>query len=342
MKDLKEEVYDKIKENLMSKIDRMQIAIVMDAMAIALDGFRIERESRELVLYEPTNERLLNKFIVSKAVEGLSDRSLETYRGVITSFLKAAKKNIKDITTDDIRVYIAYKKLNKMSGNYLNLIRRSLSSLFQWCVDNGELGDNPVRKIKAIRTERKVRKSFTEDEMELLRFKAEKTRDKAIIEFLYSTGCRVSEMCNVDRLDVDFELGKVTVLGKGRKYRDVYLSARCKAVLKEYLDSRSDDLPALFVSAPENLKKGLSAITPKCRLSPSGVESMLRVLGRKCGIDNVHPHRFRRTAATLALKRGMAIEQVQKMLGHESIETTTIYAQSNMTDVQVSHNKYII
>lgn len=342
MKDLKEEIYCKIRENLIGRIDRQQITPVIDAVAIAMDGFRIEKESRELVLYEPTNERILKKFIVSKAVEGLSDRSLETYHGVISSFLNASKKNIKDITTDDIRVYIAYKKLNKASGNYLNLIRRSLSSLFQWCVDNEELRENPVKKIKAIRTERKVRKPFTEDEMELLRFKAKRVRDKAIIEFLYSTGCRVSEMCNADILDVDFEMGKVTVLGKGRKYRDVYLSARCKAVLKEYLDSRHDDLPALFVSAPDNLKGGLSAIRPKCRLSPSGVESMLRVLGRKCGIDNVHPHRFRRTAATLALKRGMAIEQVQKMLGHESIETTTIYAESSMNDVQTSHNKYII
>lgn len=341
MKELKEEVYDKLREYLIGKVDRRQITSVIDAVALSLDGFRLERESRELIVYEPSNERILKKFIVSKAVEGLSDRSLQTYRGVITGFMRDTSKLITDITTDDIRVYLAYKKVNKTSGNYLNLIRRSLSSLFQWCVDNGEMGTNPVKKIKAIRTERKVRNPFSEDELEQLRAKAGKLRDKAIIEFLYSTGCRVSEMCHTDKIDVNFEEGKVTVLGKGRKYRDVYLSARCKAVLKEYLDSRIDDIPALFISSAENLR-GRLRDRPNGRLTPSGVEVMLRTLGRKCGIDNVHPHRFRRTAATLALKRGMPIEQVQKMLGHESIETTTIYAQSNMTDVQTAHNKYVI
>lgn len=341
MKELKEEVYDKLREGLIGKIDRRQIAAVIDAVALSLDGFMLVRVSRELIVYEPSNERILNKFLVSKAVEGLSDRSLQTYRGVITGFLRNTSKLITDITTDDIRVYLAYKKINKTSGNYLNLIRRSLSSLFQWCVDNGEMDTNPVKKIKSIRTERKVRNPFSEDDLELLRTKAAKLRDKAIIEFLYSTGCRVSEMCHTNRLDVNFDEGKVTVLGKGRKYRDVYMSARCKAVLREYINSRSDDIPALFISASENLKGGLRE-KPKGRLSPSGVEVMLRNLGRKCGIDNVHPHRFRRTAATLALKRGMPIEQVQKMLGHDSIETTTIYAQSNMNDVQTAHNKYVI
>lgn len=342
MKDLKEHVYEIIKGNLIGRIDREQIPLIIDAVAISLDGFKVERDSKELIIYEQNNEKILKKFIVSKAVEGLSENSLSTYRTVISSFLKNTNKYIQDITTDDIRIYLAYKKMDGISGNYLNLIRRALSSLFQWCVDNEELPQNPVRKIKSIRTEKKIRKPFTEDEMEILRCNSKSLRNKAIIEFLYSTGCRVSEMCNADYSDVDFETGKVTVLGKGNKYREVYLSSRCKAVLKEYLNSREDTLPALFVSNPENFGNGSLKGYPKGRLSPSGVECMLRALGKKCGIDNVHPHRFRRTAATLALKRGMPIEQVQKMLGHESIETTTIYAQSNMSDVQASHNKYII
>lgn len=342
MKDLKEEVYDKIKENLIGVIDREKINSVIDAVSISLDGLKIEKECREIIVYEQTNEKLLNKFIVSKAVEGLSEKSLETYRTVISCFLKATNKYIKDITTDDIRLYIAYKKINNTSGNYINLIRRSLSSLFQWCVDNEEMEANPVRRIKSIRVEKKIRNPFTEDEMEILRCKSNNIRNKAIIEFLYSTGCRVSEMCNANRIDVNFEMGKVTVLGKGKKYRDVYLSSRCKAVLKEYLDSREDNSQALFVSLPENFGRNKVGNKNYERLTTSGVEVMLRTLGKNCGIDNVHPHRFRRTAATLALKRGMPIEQVQKMLGHESIETTTIYAKSNMADVQASHNKFII
>ena len=164
MKDLKEEVYDKIKENLIGVIDREKINSVIDAVSISLDGLKIEKECREIIVYEQTNEKLLNKFIVSKAVEGLSEKSLETYRTVISCFLKATNKYIKDITTDDIRLYIAYKKINNTSGNYINLIRRSLSSLFQWCVDNEEMEANPVRRIKSIRVEKKIRNPFTEDE----------------------------------------------------------------------------------------------------------------------------------------------------------------------------------
>lgn len=339
--DLKEEVYNKIKESLVNRIERNVLQSILDIVAISLDGFRLEKDTKEIVIYDHSNEKILKKFIVSKAVEGLSERSIKTYNTVITVFLKSCKKRISDITTDDIRVYLAYKKINNASGNYINLIRRALSSLFQWCVDNEELTINPVNKIKSIRIEKKLRTSLSEDEMEILRFKAKTIRNKAIIEFLYSTGCRVSEMCNANRSDIDFVNGRVTVLGKGKKYRNVYLSPRCKSILKEYLDSRNDEDVALFVANPYLFGRNekISKIT---RLTPSGVEVMLRNLGKKCGIENVHPHRFRRTAATLALKRGMPIEQVQKMLGHESIETTTIYAQSNMEDVQAAHNKYVI
>ncbi len=339
--DLKEEVYDKIKEGLVGRIERATIQIILDIVAISLDGLRLERDTKEIVVYDQSNEKILRKFMVSKAVEGLSERSLKTYNTAITMFLQSCNKRLCDVSTDDIRVYLAYKKINNASGNYINLIRRSLSSLFQWCVDNEVMKANPVKKIKSIRVEKKLRASLSEDEMETLRFKAKSIRDKAIIEFLYSTGCRVSEMCNANRLDIDFENGKITVLGKGKKYRNVYLSPRCKSVMKEYLNSRVDKDAALFVSNPDRFggNKDIGEVT---RLTSSGVEVMLRCLGKKCGIENVHPHRFRRTAATLALKRGMPIEQVQKMLGHESIETTTIYAQSNMDDVQASHNKYVI
>lgn len=339
--DLKEDVYEKIKEALVGRIDRTMIQSILDIVAISLDGFRLERDSKEIVVYDQNNEKMLKKFIVSKAVEGLSERSLKTYNTAITMFLHSCNKLLCDVTTDDIRVYLAYKKINNASGNYINLIRRSLSSLFQWCVDNEIMTTNPVKKIKSIRIEKKLRTSFSEDEMEILRCKATNLRNKAIIEFLYSTGCRVSEMCNANRSDIDFENGRVTVLGKGKKYRNVYLSSRCKSVLREYLNIRVDKDAALFVSIPQRFGR-TENIGEVSRLKSSGVEVMLRELGKKCGIENVHPHRFRRTAATLALKRGMPIEQVQKMLGHESIETTTIYAQSNMEDVQASHNKYVI
>lgn len=185
---------------------------------------------------------------------------------------------------------------------------------------------------------KKNRKPLSEEEMEMLRHSAKSLRNKAIIEFLFSTGCRVSEAVSVNKQDVDFINGKVDVLGKGRKYRTVYLSTRCAFTLKEYLDSRSDDDDALFVRNPEYC----NGFIKFGRLSAEGVGIMLRTLGRKAGIDNVHPHRFRRTVATTALKRGMPIEQVQKMLGHSNIQTTTIYAQFSEEDLKLSHSKYVI
>ncbi|EJX09485.1 site-specific recombinase, phage integrase family [gut metagenome] len=333
----KERIYERIKENLYGMVDRKAIPVILDIISMSMQGYRVERDTTEVVLYEYGIEKTIYKFVVSKAVEGLSEGSLETYKRILVTFFQSVQKDIKQVTTDDIRIYLACKKMQKKSGNYMNLIRRTLSSFFKWCCDNEILTNNPVRKINSIRVEKKVRKAFSEDEMELLRISAKTLRDKSVIEFLYSTGCRVSEMCSLNISDIDFGQAKATVLGKGKKYRDVYLSPRCKIMLSEYIGSRTDNLEALFVSKPifaENEKLN--------RFTKSGVEAMLRSLGKKCGIDNVHPHRFRRTAATLALKRGMPIEQVQKMLGHESIATTTIYAQSNMDDVQASHNKFII
>ena len=335
--DEKETIYARIKEGLYGKVDSDTIHLVLDATAIAMGGYRVERETTEVVLYDWGNEKIINKFIVSKAVEGLSSKSLETYKGILVAFFRSMQKDVKSVTTDDVRVYLALKKTQRMSGNYMNLIRRTLNSFYGWCCDNEILDANPVKKINCIKTEKKVRKAFTEDEMELLRMNAKTLRDKAIIEFLYSTGCRVSEMCSLDISDIDFGQGMATVLGKGKKYRDVYLSPRCKVTLNEYIKSRADSQEPLFVAKPIFSSDGVLT-----RFTPSGVEVMLRKLGKRCGIDNVHPHRFRRTAATLALKRGMPIEQVQKMLGHESIETTTIYAQSSDDSVQAAHAKFII
>lgn len=336
MTDEKEIIYTRIKEALYGKVSGDTIHLLLDSVSIAMDGYRVERNTTDVVLYDWGNEKIINKFVVSKAVEGLSDRSLETYKTVLYSFFQTVQKDVKQVVTDDIRIYLAHKKVQGMSGNYMNLIRRTLSSFYGWCSDNELLTINPVKKINCIKTEKKVRKAFTEDEMETLRMSAKTLRDKAIIEFLYSTGCRVSEMCSLDVSDIDFAQGKATVLGKGKKYRDVYLSSRCKIILSEYLKDRTDDLDALFVAKPIFTDGILT------RFSAAGVEGMLRALGRRCGIDQVHPHRFRRTAATLALKRGMPIEQVQKMLGHESIETTTIYAQSSADSVQAAHAKFVI
>ncbi len=264
------------------------------------------------------------------------------YRTLLSAFLKKTGKHINEITTDDIRIYLAMKKLEKLSDNSLNNIRRTLSSFFSWTTEENITSRNPTLRIKGIRQTKRLKKPLNEDEMEILRHGAKTKRDKAIIEFLFSTGCRVSEMVNINRNDIDLLNGQVDVLGKGRKYRTVYLSSRCKISLEEYLRERNDTLEALFISDYSGMKNEVFFKKDIHRISRGAVEIMLRNLGRRVGIENVHPHRFRRTAATLALKRGMPIEQVQKMLGHESINTTTIYAQSSNDEIKTSHEKYII
>jgi len=213
-----------------------------------------------------------------------------------------------------------------------------LSSFFTWCHDEEFLPRNIMKRVDKIKVEKKVKKPFTEEEMEKLRTFAKTDRDKAIIEFLYSTGCRVSEMVALNREDIDYDSREVTVLGKGNKQRKVFLSYRCIAALQTYLSQRLDTDPALFASMPSNRFPHRESQ----RLLVSGVEVMVRATGKRAGIEKAHPHRIRRTAATFALRRGMPIEQVSKMLGHEDLKTTTIYANSTLDEVKASHDKFII
>ena len=316
------------------------ISTVIDLVSVALKDFELRYKDTSLVLYDDSDKQIFHKFFVAKAVEGLSKNSLSYYNTIISNFLVKVGKHIKEISTDDVRIYLACKKLEKVSDNTLNNIRRVLSSFFSWCIEENYVVRNPMLRIKGVRQVKKIRKSLTEDEMEKLRYSARTKRDQAIIEFLFSTGCRVSEMTNVNRGDLDMANGQVDVLGKGRKFRTVYLSSRCKLAVQEYLSTRTDNLEALFISTWEGMKGGIGG-TP-VRMSKSAVEIMLRNLGERVGISNVHPHKFRRTAATTALKRGMPIEQVQRMLGHESIQTTTIYAQSTNDEVKLNHEKFIV
>lgn len=315
---------------------------VLDIVSIAMKDFNLCLKDTSLIVYDDSDKRIFQKFFVAKAVEGLAQSSLTYYNTIISAFLLKVGKHVKEITTDDVRVYLAYKKLEKASDNTLNNIRRTLNSFFKWCTEEDFISRNPMLRIKGVRQVKKLRKPFSEDEMELLRSAAKTKRNRAIVEFLYSTGCRVSEMTNANISDLDLINGQLDVLGKGRKYRTVYLSSRCKIAIKEYLDTRNDNLEALFISTWENFNGIQESDIVPCRMSKSAVESMVRMLGRRVGIDNVHPHRFRRTAATTALKRGMPLEQVQKLLGHDSIHTTTIYAQSTNDEIKLAHEKFII
>lgn len=338
---MKEQFYSDLRNSLYGKVPSSMINTIIDIVSIGLQKYDLTLKQNEIVVYDYGDADLLKKYFIAKTTEGLSEKSLVTYNKGLQMVFSKIGKHIKDITTDDIRIYISYMRINGKSTAYQNLIRRTLCSFFGWLAKEKLIDENPMLRINSIREQKKLKLPFSEDELELLRSKANNIRDKAIIEFLYSTGCRLNEMVNLNISDIDFVNSQTMVLGKGNKYRIVYFSVRCKSILQEYISSRNDDNEALFVSDMTNCKGGLKSDRHE-RLHPSGVEVMLRVLGKKCGISNVHPHRFRRTAATLALKRGMKLSDVQKMLGHSDIKTTTIYATTTFDEVKHEHEKYII
>jgi site-specific recombinase XerD len=246
--------------------------------------------------------------------------------------LNAAKKTVKHITTDDLRQYLAdYQNKSRAGKITIDNIRRILSSFFSWLEEENYILKSPVRRIHKVKTGQTVKETYSDETLELMRDKCDSPRDLAIIDLLASTGMRVGEMVRLNRDDIDFENRECVVFGKGEKERPVYFDAKAKIHLQSYLASRTDDNPALFVSL----------IKPFNRLEISGVEIRLRELGRQLNIPKVHPHKFRRTLATRAIDKGMPIEQVQQLLGHQKIDTTLQYAMVNQNNVKMSHRKYI-
>ncbi len=271
-------------------------------------------------------------YIAAKRVEGCSDKTLRYYEATIINALDAVKKPVKHITTDDLRQYLdTYQKRNNAGKVTIDNVRRVLSSFFSWLEDEDCIMKSPVRRIHKVKTGKTVKETYSDEALEIMRDHAENIRDLALIDLLSSTGMRVGELVQLNRKDIDFENRECVVFGKGDKERKVYFDARAKIHLLNYLESRSDNNPALFVTL----------LKPYDRLKISGVEIRLRELGRKLNIPKVHPHKFRRTLATMAIDKGMPIEQVQQLLGHQSIDTTMVYAQVNQSNVKISHRKYI-
>ena len=279
-----------------------------------------------------TNEGLLSKFLAAKRVEGCSVKTLNYYQSVLLKLFSMVPVSVLHMKTEHIRSYLsAYADRTKCSKSNLDNIRRILSSFFTWLEEESYILKNPVRRIHKIKVDKTVKETYSDEAMERMRDECHCLRDLAIIDLLASSGMRVGELVRLNREDIDFDNRECIVFGKGSKERPVYFDARTKIHLKNYLDSRTDDNPALFVSL----------LKPYNRLQISGVEIRLRSLGRELGIPKVHPHKFRRTLATRAIDKGMPIEQVQRLLGHTQIDTTMQYAMINQKNVKVSHQKYI-
>ena len=278
------------------------------------------------------NKRMIEAFISSKQIEGCSDRTIKYYKEIIDKFNDNFDKSIKKITTEEIRSYLSnYKEMSTCGSTTIDNIRRVLSSFFSWLEDEDYIIKSPIRRIHRIKTPTTVKEVLTDENLEKLRDECENIRDLSLIELLISTGMRVGELVNLNISNLNFEDRSCIVLGKGNKEREVYFDAKTKLHLKEYISKRNDTNDALFVSLRE----------PHQRLSISGIELIVRNLGVNTNINKVHPHKFRRTLATMAIDKGMPVEQVQKLLGHVKIETTMHYAMVNQSNVKISHRKYI-
>lgn len=282
--------------------------------------------------YSMDNLTLLANFLSAKRVEGCSERSMLYYESTITNALEKIGKGFKSITTDDLRNYLdEYHRLSGASRVTVDNVRRILSSFFSWLEDEYYILKSPVRRIHKVKTGKVVKETYSDEDLEIMRDSCDNNRDLALIDLLASTGMRVGELVKLNIEDVDFQNRECLVTGKGNKQRLVYFDARTKIHLQNYLNARTDENKALFVT--------LNA--PYDRLQISGVEIRLRNKGKSLNLHKVHPHKFRRTLATMAIDKGMPIEQVQHLLGHQSLDTTLQYAMVNQANVKNSHRKFI-
>ena len=328
---MNEPIISEILQDMLPVLDNSQLARLKGVLEHKLWNAEIVYKTVE-DSFDKSNEEFTELFISAKRVEGCSSKTLRYYLATINKMTDTVGKHITKITTEDLRKYLSdYHEENNCSKSNIDNIRRILSSFFSWLEDEDYILKSPVRRIHKIKSAKTVKETYTDEMLECMRDNCGSLRDLAIIDMLASTGMRVGELVHLNIEDVDFENRECVVLGKGSKERPVYFDARTKIHLRNYLESRNDDNPALFVSM----------LKPYNRLKISGVEIRLRALGQKLDITKVHPHKFRRTLATRAIDKGMPIEQVQKLLGHSKIDTTMQYAMVDQENVKLSHRKFI-
>lgn len=329
---MKEEIVMEILREMAPLLSQGQLDALKEAVRAVLSGYEVQQRETSLMRTDQNGMNYLQVFLENFRQNGKSEGTIEQYRFHLSRMLSYIGRNVQEIEDDDLIDYMhKYKQLRKVSGRYLNSMRLVFNSFFRWLQRRKIILRNPVDGLEPIKYRQVVKKPLSPEELERVRCACGRERDLAIVEFLYSSAVRVSELTQLNREDIRWESDDVMVLGKGNKEREVYLNARAHYHLKLYLDSRTDDNPALFVSTR----------APHERLTKAGVEHIVGEIGRMAGVENVHPHRFRRTAATDLLRMGMPIEQVQELLGHVKIETTRIYCTVTREQVRASHRRYM-
>jgi len=326
---MKQRIMEEIVQQMLPHLDNAQLQKLQEVLERSLYNCEF---SGKVTVAEDDSQKLIDSFVYAKRIEGCSEKTLKYYRTTIEAMTEAIDKGVRHIQTDDLRAYLTeYKEKHRSSRVTIDNIRRILSSFFSWLEDEDHILKSPVRRIHKVKTTTNVKETYTDEELEKMRDNCEELRDLAIVDMLASTGMRIGEMMLLNKADINFNERECVVFGKGDKERLVYFDARTKIHLQNYINSRSDDDPALFVTLR----------APHTRITIGGIESRLREMGKNLEIEKVHPHKFRRTLATMAIDKGMPIEQLQQLLGHKRIDTTLQYAMVKQSNVKQAHRKYI-
>lgn len=329
------DVRTKIINNVLESLVGLETDVlqkVEHSLHIQLKDYEIQERCTEMIVHDDTNMGLLKKFLATKRLEGKSERTIEKYRPELENLIHFTNKKICDMNAYDLRLYLAvYKEKRNVSNRTLENMRKTISSFFGWLQSEGFIIYNPAKALNKIKYDKKYEKSFSPVEREKIKNVCTNPRDLALVEFLYTSGLRVSEVSSLNIDNIDFVSREATVIGKGGKERKFYISQICSLYLMEYIKNRNDENPALFVSIKH----------PFNRLSKSGIEAILKRIGKNANVDNVHPHRFRRTLATDLVKKNVPIQEVAEILGHCDLRTTQVYVCLDKESIKYHYNKVI-
>lgn len=327
--DIREIIIRAVVTALQEQVSEEVVNTVQDVLVLELNKYEVQERCTAVTVSDNSAEGLLKRYVATKRIEGLSDSTLRRYAEENLKLIQFLQKPLYEITTYDLRFYLSYRRQQgRVSNRTLDGMRRCFSSFFGWLSAEGLIGRNPCSALAQIKYRKQVKRPYSATDMEKLRKACENIRDLALLDFLYCTGCRVSEVSRLDIADIDFEQKECVVLGKGNKERTVYLSEVAAMHLQEYLSTRKDMSEALFVG------KGSG------RLTKNGIEARLKQIGKAAGVENVHPHRYRRTLATNLLDRGMNIQDVAQILGHADLKTTQVYCFISQVNVKAAYRKF--
>lgn len=339
--DVKERLVNAVTLQLNQSFNGEQLRKIKIVLELNLKNLRIEEDRHEIIIYDETSDIAAYKqYFVSKKIQGLSDNSLRMYRYAIDRFMRTVRVEYSRVSANDIRLYLANREMvDGISRASLARERGAICCFFTWLFDEEYISRNPARKVERIKTEKRVKEAFSDIEVEKLRSACQTSKELAVIELLLSTGCRVSELIGLHYSTYDIRNDRISIVGKGNKERHVYLNAKAKVALAAYEKMRPGIINEGYLlqnkwMSPEGewvLKKNTTG----------GIQKLVKRLGERAGVSNVHPHRFRRTAATFARRRGMELEMVKEFLGHEQMDTTLRYTQINDRDVHAAHLKYV-